>query len=163
MFNKRMIFFVLTLAVMVAIFVFSAQNSEQSGMQSGRVTEFIVKILRPDFFELALEEQQALIEAYQGIIRTLAHACIFAALGFCSGGFANTYNTVFAKRFIFTLVFCIFYAITDEIHQIFTPGRAFQVFDILVDTLGAIIGILAITLLCMIIRKDRQNEKHSSK
>jgi len=34
------------------------------------------------------------------------------------------------------------YAITDEIHQAFVPGRQAQATDVLIDTLGAAIGLL---------------------
>ena len=42
---------------------------------------------------------------------------------------------------------CIFYATTDEIHQIFVPGRACTFVDMLIDLSGAIVGILFIHLI----------------
>ena len=35
------------------------------------------------------------------------------------------------------LIFCIFYAITDEFHQSFTPGRESTLRDVIFDTIGA--------------------------
>ncbi len=32
------------------------------------------------------------------------------------------------------------YAITDEFHQMFTPGRSASVFDVIIDTAGAAVG-----------------------
>jgi VanZ family protein len=43
------------------------------------------------------------------------------------------------------------YAITDEIHQIFVPDRAFQLSDILVDSTGALIGVIASFIMLKII------------
>jgi VanZ family protein len=37
---------------------------------------------------------------------------------------------------------CILYAITDEIHQSFVPGRSSRVLDVGIDTLGALLGLL---------------------
>jgi VanZ family protein len=45
------------------------------------------------------------------------------------------------KGFIFSLVFCILYAISDEVHQLFVPGRGAQVTDVLIDSAGAFVGI----------------------
>jgi VanZ family protein len=38
-------------------------------------------------------------------------------------------------------VFCILYAISDEVHQLFVLGRGAQVVDVLIDSLGAFVGI----------------------
>lgn len=53
-----------------------------------------------------------------------------------------------------------FYAITDEIHQLFVPGRAFQLIDILVDSAGALIGVIAslIILKLILFIKKRGNK-----
>ena len=44
---------------------------------------------------------------------------------------------------------CLMYAITDELHQIFVPGRVASIWDVLIDTMGAAFGVL----LFMLIRK----------
>jgi VanZ family protein len=36
----------------------------------------------------------------------------------------------------------ILYSLGDEIHQIFVPGREFQLEDLAVDTIGALVGVL---------------------
>jgi len=41
------------------------------------------------------------------------------------------------------------YGISDEIHQVFVPDRTFQVRDILVDGLGALIGVGVYAVLCL--------------
>ena len=33
------------------------------------------------------------------------------------------------------------YAISDEVHQLFTDGRSFKVYDIIIDTLGSTTSI----------------------
>lgn len=42
---------------------------------------------------------------------------------------------------IYILFICLFYAVTDEFHQSFIPGRTSLVSDILVDFMGAMIGL----------------------
>lgn len=41
------------------------------------------------------------------------------------------------KIMFFTILICFLYAVCDEIHQYFVPGRACRVFDVLVDTAGS--------------------------
>ena len=44
------------------------------------------------------------------------------------------------KIFLFTLAFAVFYGITDELHQLWTPARSATGFDVLIDSLGAFTG-----------------------
>ncbi len=37
--------------------------------------------------------------------------------------------------------FCMLYAISDEIHQIFVPWRSFQIVDLLLDGAGILLGL----------------------
>jgi VanZ family protein len=37
---------------------------------------------------------------------------------------------------------CAFYALTDEVHQIFVPGRAFEIPDLILDCAGILLGLL---------------------
>lgn len=39
------------------------------------------------------------------------------------------------------------YGITDEIHQLFVPGRSGQVKDVIIDGAGSIVGILVYVFL----------------
>ena len=47
------------------------------------------------------------------------------------------------------------YAITDEIHQLFIPGRAFQLVDLAVDLAGIILGTVAFIILVKIIKSKK--------
>ena len=62
------------------------------------------------------------------------------------------------KKPQFAFLLCVAYAMSDEIHQLFVPGRAGQVRDILIDSSGSFVGI-AIVLLCIkLLEKRRQRE-----
>lgn len=39
-----------------------------------------------------------------------------------------------------TILICILYAISDEVYQLFVPGRGGQVSDVILDIVGAIVG-----------------------
>lgn len=44
--------------------------------------------------------------------------------------------------FLLTILFCLLYGISDEVHQIFVPFRSPSCLDILADTVGAAIAVL---------------------
>ncbi len=44
------------------------------------------------------------------------------------------------------VLFAAFYGITDEIHQLFTPKRTFDLFDLLADTAGALAAQAILTV-----------------
>lgn len=56
---------------------------------------------------------------------------------------------------IFSLLICILYAISDEIHQVFVPGREAQVKDVIIDSGGAAVGIGVY----LIINRKKNNTK----
>jgi len=46
-----------------------------------------------------------------------------------------------------TTYICFIYACTDEIHQYFVPGRAFELVDIGLDTLGSVIAAAVLLII----------------
>ena len=68
------------------------------------------------------------------VLRKLAHAVVFAVLG------ALLYRAL--RREPLAILLGSAYAITDEVHQIFTSGRHASPVDWLIDTLGVVAGVL---------------------
>ncbi len=73
----------------------------------------------------------------------LQHILIYTGLALTIHRAANysKNNSSFLIIFSTTL-----YGLTDEIHQHFVPGRAFEFLDIGMDFLGAVLAIIIITL-----------------
>ena len=67
-------------------------------------------------------------------------------------GLFLTFKLNSKKQVIFAGVMGISYAISDEIHQIFVAGRAGQVQDVVIDSIGVILGICILLLLAKIIK-----------
>lgn len=72
----------------------------------------------------------------------------------------STYNIKEKNRLIITLTTGIIYASSDEIHQSFVPGRSPMITDVVIDTMGVILGILLIILGKKIIKKYRENKQN---
>ncbi|HIU52150.1 MAG TPA: VanZ family protein [Candidatus Merdicola faecigallinarum] len=58
--------------------------------------------------------------------------------------FINTYNIDVKRKITYSFIIGVIYAITDEIHQLFVPGRSGEIRDVLIDGLGIIVGIILI-------------------
>lgn len=151
---KRIIFSILIIINCTAIFYFSHQVADDSSKQSSRVVELISNII--PFINNMEEPDKTILkeEILTPIIRKTAHFSIYAMLGLLTMNFMLTIeNKKMCKRAIIALTFCFIYSITDEFHQIFIPGRSGKITDVLIDTSGAIVGILFTIVVTMTIRK----------
>lgn len=50
----------------------------------------------------------------------------------------------FRRRVVFALPLGILYALSDELHQAFVPGRAASVGDVALDVAGVLLGVAAV-------------------
>lgn len=143
-----------SIAVMIIIFLFSAQPAEESSELSGEIVTAILKIFVPNYDELSVTEQEQIQEKLSVVVRKLAHFTEFAVLGF----FVMMYLLTFIpniKSFDFKLfirmlgcwAFCTFYAVTDEIHQMFVTDRYSSIYDVIIDSSGVLFGIALVILL----------------
>ena len=55
------------------------------------------------------------------------------------------------KQVIYSGILGIIYAITDEIHQLFIPGRSGEFKDVCIDAIGVWIGICFLLLVVKIV------------
>ena len=136
------------------IFNFSSQNAEESGNLSGGITR---KILSKIVFiqSKSAKEKQQILETAETIIRKLAHLSIYTLMGLILMSLFYTYNVCEKYRIIYSLIFGILYATSDEIHQYFVPGRSMQITDIMIDTIGVTLGICFIIM----INKMKKNKR----
>lgn len=79
--------------------------------------------------------------------RKFAHVVVYFILGALSyRGFALCSRHFSVGAAIRALIFCALYASSDEIHQIFVPGRGPEVRDVMLDTSAALLALLLIWL-----------------
>tara|TARA_Y100000310_G_scaffold325935_1_gene390175 strand:- start:2154 stop:2579 length:426 start_codon:yes stop_codon:yes gene_type:complete len=62
---------------------------------------------------------------------------------------------------IISIIFTIIYAISDEIHQFYVPGRFFAISDILTDSAGILFATLLYSLMRYDKFKDNKKQKKS--
>ncbi|MBR5124198.1 MAG: VanZ family protein [Clostridia bacterium] len=150
---------------MTVIFRFSAESKEESGSRSAGITALLLPILHPEYDTLSEADQRAAMEQTHHLVRKLAHFLEYALLGFLSSALLLYLNhRVLRGRgwlwatWIAPPLFCLVYAASDEIHQIFS-GRGPAVKDVLIDFAGAVVGCLlihAVVGLVGLIKKRRK-------
>jgi VanZ family protein len=153
---------------MALIFYLSSQPASESNELSNQVTEVIVETIEKAAPEIASSWD---LKELNHIIRKNAHFFSYFVLGVLvmnalyQKGYrkvALTYQKEYRKavsknqkvyrkvvstyqkgyrKVVLSLIICILYSISDEIHQTFVPGRGGNIIDVLIDSTGSFIGI----------------------
>lgn len=123
------------------IFKLSSQPAVQSGQLSGKVTNINIKAI-----EKVKPNTKFDIAEFNHMVRKNAHFFIYLVLGVLTISALRVNGISGYRHVIFTLLICILYASSDEIHQIFVPGRSAQIKDIFIDSAGAGVGILVYSI-----------------
>ena len=123
----------LVLLCMAVIFILSAQTGDESqSLSDGLVTDD----LSSDF------------------IRTCAHFLEYAGLS------VLIYNALYRSygycRPYLTIIISSLYAVSDEVHQLFVPGRSGQISDVLLDSVGALLGVFTLAMICRLVLVRRR-------
>ena len=151
---------ILTIIIMIVIFLLSSKPGTESREDSNFFSLRLVSKVTKDYDDLAEWQQFRAEENLDELIRKLAHVAEFAGLAFfirltLESWFGPSRKTPKSKKLTLqALLGGFIYACSDEIHQIFVPGRSASLRDILIDTSGVILGVLfAVLILYLIYRK----------
>lgn len=123
---------ILVIIWMIIIFIMSSFNSTESSNQSNFIVDIIANI-----FHITN------INTLSIIIRKLAHYTEYLILGILVINLNNNKS----KSIYLSIIICLLYAISDEFHQSFVPGRSCQILDIAIDFLGSLTGIFIYKLI----------------
>lgn len=154
-----------SIALMILVFCFSAQNDTLSSEMSGNFFKFVCSILH--FFIRSADKQAALDAFLQQYIRKLAHFTEFALLGFFLTLFYAAWQKKLIKLPLLPFPLGVIYACSDEWHQTFISGRSGEFRDILIDTAGVATGILTAILILWLFtlvqqKRQRKDINHSN-
>jgi VanZ family protein len=144
-FTKAILWF-LVLVCAGIIFAFSNQPASESKATSKSVTEKIID-LSPKLRQLPPEEKKEIVNKFNTQVRKYAHFALFAIFGALVLMLLFSYKIEHFRAWLISVLISLLYAISDEIHQIFVPCRAFEVQDIFIDLIGIIIGSSIIALI----------------
>ena len=151
---KRILFIVMLLATLYIIFGFSSQDGEQSGNLSLKVTNFIVEMFsKVKNMDVTLKMHY--IERLHPIIRKLAHFSIYCLVGFSVMGFWCTFDIRNKYKLLWSILIGVAYAVSDEFHQSFIPGRGPSIRDVCIDSAGVLTGIFIMIFLILLFEAFR--------
>lgn len=125
---------------MAGIFAFSARSKGASSQDSGQVGMLFGNIFVQDFEEWDTQKQRAFVEKISYPVRKAAHATEYAVLGMLLAGAAYQKKMPARRLMLLSWGIGTGYAATDEIHQLFVPGRSGQLSDVLLDSCGVMAG-----------------------
>ena len=148
--NTKIIKIVLIIIWMIIVFLFSNQGGTKSSGTSSKVTNVVVEVVEKVGNKEFSEQERNQAEL---VVRKLAHYTIYTIGGVLIMNYAYTTDKTKKQQTFGSLLFGAFYAVTDEVHQYFVPGRSARIFDVGIDTLGVITGILIYMTLMKLINK----------
>lgn len=76
------------------------------------------------------------------LVRKAAHIGAYFVLGILLLILLKEYGLAVKKMIFISIGIAMLYACTDEIHQMFVPGRSGEVRDVLIDAAGAAVGVV---------------------
>lgn len=133
--RKRQIFFaILALIIMAVIFY----NSSLPGHESSKMSGALIVWLRENLG----------LEMTSFSTRKLAHFAEYTALGFCLlPAVGENILPKLTRRCVPAAFIGILYAVSDEFHQYFVPGRSCELRDMCIDAVGVVLGVAISVLL----------------
>ena len=120
---KKFILISMVFICLIAIFMFSNESGEVSMETTIKVSN-VINYENDNFF----------------ILRKCGHFIEFCILEICIISLISCFRVVDFKCFIISLIFCLLYAFSDEIHQLFVIGRSARIMDVCIDFCGSIVG-----------------------
>lgn len=148
MYNKAILSWTATILWMGTIFLLSHQPADDSSQLSLGVLDFFMQSL-----STIVPQVEMHADILHTVVRKGAHFGAYFILGILMLNGLRQVGSKGAKSAILSLCFCFLYAVTDEIHQLFIPGRSGQFTDVLIDTAGAAAGIGIFSLALHLFRK----------
>lgn len=155
--QNRIIKWILVIGCMLSIFAMSHLDSVKSWYMTGKVLTTIEQTT-DETSDLDYSEEIQYYSAQESamlILRKSAHVIEYFVL------FLLLFNALYKpsslrNNMVIASVIAVVYAVLDEIHQLFVPGRSGTVLDVLTDSLGVFMGCLAILVVVKLNSKKKE-------
>lgn len=136
---RKVIKIILVLLWMVMIFLLSNEEAVKSSKKSDGLIIKSVELFTGK--SLSDQEKEKVLKYLVFPVRKCAHLSLYLILGILVISLLRGYMVINTKLVLLSLLICFLYACSDEIHQLFVPGRSGEARDVLIDTLGACLGV----------------------
>jgi len=129
--KERTLSWLTLLGWMAVIFLLSSEGHDIS---SGRSDTFVHALQ-----SIGITWQTDLLTF---LVRKSAHITAYFILGILAYNVVRLHQQAIQWRIITSISIVALYAISDEFHQLFVPGRSGEVRDVLIDSIAGICGIV---------------------
>lgn len=122
---------------MAVIFFLSHQPGSESGELSSVITEKIIAAaeqISPAFGDS--------VETLHTLVRKSAHFIAYQLLGILTLNALHRSGATGFRSYAYAFWIAAGYAMSDEFHQLFIPGRSGEIRDVGIDSAGAATGLL---------------------
>ena len=119
------------IAWMLVIFLMSSEVAGTSSARSDEIVRTIQSI-----------GVSAPADPLTFLVRKAAQIGAYFVLGILLFNLLKEYDLGVKKMIFISIAIAMLYACSDEIHQMFVPGRSGEVRDVLIDTAGAAVGVV---------------------
>lgn len=150
-YNKLSIRSIICFGILILMMLFITMLSNQTGQVSVALSEKVASGLHIEY--VAGFRHLSTRPLFLGLsLRACAHVLLYAVLGFAVFKTIGYISGLKNHRELFTVIICFGFSLFDEFHQMFVPGRDFEIADLVLDAFGyTVIIIVAWTL--QLIRK----------
>lgn len=136
---RKVIKIILVILWMMMIFLLSNEEAVKSSKKSDGLIIRSVELFTGK--SLSVQEKEKVLKYLVFPVRKCAHLSLYLILGILIISLLHEYMVINIRVVILSLLISFLYACSDEIHQLFVPGRSGEVRDVLIDTLGACLGV----------------------
>ena len=149
---KKIISFIVSILWMIVIFSFSSADANKSTGTNDKVITTMIEIKdKITNNETPNNEKEIIVKNSSFYIRKIAHITEYLILGFLMFNLLKQYSVT---NIYYAIGLSILYSCTDEFHQLFISGRSGSIRDVLIDSIGILIGTYLYKLLFI---KNKEN------
>lgn len=141
-FSKKITALLIILGICLALFASSSLNSSHSADLSSQLSCFLQTSLG-----LQLDQEQQ--ETFHYLLRKSAHFFSFFMLGIVFSSLLREKKL----QYFLSFLFCFAIAVVDEYHQYLGGTRNGSIYDVILDTAGAMTGIFVATVMSKVVLK----------
>ena len=139
---------------MIVIFSFSSADANKSTGTSDKVITTMIEIKdKITDQETPINEKEIIVKNSSFYVRKIAHITEYLILGLLMFNALKQFNIL---NICYAIILCVLYSCTDEFHQLFINGRSGSFRDVLIDTIGILLGTYLYKIL--IIKKKKVNK-----
>ena len=98
------------------------------------------------------------VDSVTVVVRKTAHLAAYAVLGGLFFWSLSDKGVMLRNVVVASVLLSFVFAVTDEMHQAYIPGRSGEVGDVLIDTIGATIGAVLAYYVAVWLRSRRRSK-----